>query len=285
MSYFCNMTTIDDASVETFLKSVDFDVVPFLALFGRPLNLNTYWLWDTGTYKLPTTGALVCDFCIERTVPPNRLGVFSATIERDTQRVIRRTPLDAEVDLGFQYLRSLDAQERDEAALAFLTQVVDPDEKAIESAFERSLTLKQAIMLSRDYQLCVGERPTACDAISMQVVVNGRVWSVHVVHRLERYMLRTTFDECSTLFLIRCYANIMHAPVRLSTVADDYYHKWLQDFALRTPETFITEAMHTWLMVWDRNNPSDVVFTQQVPLTNEEQVQLERVLCARLLFQ
>ena len=79
---------LTDEAIDAFLKSVDFDAVTFLALFARPLNLNRYWIWDTGTYTDHASGALVCDFCIERTAPAHcSRASASASI-----RTIRRRP-------------------------------------------------------------------------------------------------------------------------------------------------------------------------------------------------
>lgn len=298
--------------ITSFFKSVDFDLVQFLALFNELgcMEPGKFSITDAHmAYCSPLPGSLR-----EYGIKPHGGGsdseAFKAVLhvsfahERLQPTLIYRTALAAEVDLAVQHLRALsdagDGIPNDEA-IKFLKQTMHEGshryllgndfENEIDSVLEqlsRSTGTAAFLALSAEYQLCVGNTaPCACDYISMDVTTaSGRTWRVHVISKLERYMLRAELEQCSTLFLIHCYekycATQNDRQPLFDDVLDEHRRAWTKEFTHGMPETFVVEAWHTSRLVWDRRAPRAFAFTQETPLADADLMTIENALVQRL---
>lgn len=280
-------------SIGTFLASTEFDIIQFLALFQpKRRDVGDYELWH-----MPLRGDGIQHYAIEYKRVTRAFDAIIETLENTAPRLISRTALEAEVDLGFQHLRGLPRITQADA-LAFLKKTIRDDDgtfvghllgdkfdDSVRYVLDNRVRFKNTVPLSVNYQLYVGDEcPPDCDAtIRMEVHIDGRVWNVHIIHLLKRYMARDCIDACSTLFLTYCYKT--HAErkgVQLDSINSDRFSEWLFDFARGEPETFVVETLGASKLHWDRREPDKWAFTQAAPISDAQWVEIAHVLCRRL---
>lgn len=280
-------------SVAAFLASTEFDIAQFLALFHpKHRTVGDYELWCT-----PLRGNDIKQYAIEYKHTTRAFDAIIETLENTPPRLISRTALEAEVDIGFQYLRSLPSISQADA-LAFLKKTIRDDDgtfvghllgeefdDTIRHVLDNRVNFKNPVPLSVDYQLYVGDAcPTDCDAtIHMEVCIGDRVWHVHILHLLKRSVTRDCVDACSTLFLTYCYKT--HAErkgLHPASIDSALFSEWLFEFARGEPETFVVETLGTSELHWDRRNPDKWEFTQETPISDVQWGEIAHVLCRRL---
>lgn len=280
-------------SVAAFLASAEFAITKFLALFPQSHH-------DAGDYKLwcaSLRGADIKQYAIEYKQTTRAFDAIIETLENTPPRLISRTALEAEVDLGFQHLRSLPSISQADA-LAFLKKTIRDDDgtfvghllgdrfdDSVQYVLDNRVHFKKPVPLSVNYQLYVGDEcPTDCDmTIHMDVCIDDRAWHVHILHQLTRYVTRDCVDACSTLFLTYCYKT--HAErkgLQLADIDSDRLLEWLVEFARGEPETFVVETLDASKLHWDRREPDKWVFTQETPISDAQWVEIAHVLCRRL---
>ena len=297
--------------IASFLKSVDFDLVQFLALFNKVGSI------EPGTFSISGGYMLYCsrlpgslrEYGISPRVRESDPVVFKAEVhvspahENSQPTLIRRTALAAEVDLAVQHLHALcehgDPISNDEVVEFLKKTMYDgPDRYLLGDEFDTRIDallnrLAQStgtaafLALSAEYQLCVGDTaPCACNYDSISVTTaSGRTWRVHVIHKLERYMLRAELRQCSTLFLIYCYNKHVEQTgeqILFDHLIDEYRLAWTKEFTRNAPETFVVEACHTSRLIWDRSDPRAFVFEQEAPLAGDDIATIETMLIQRL---